>query len=86
MSINENKMSRNILHENYLSAPSLFPPTKNQMDESMKLFDSICNSRWFRETPVFLFLTKKDLLAEKILHSPLTVCFPDYTGRCLDEY
>ncbi|CAB0007670.1 unnamed protein product [Nesidiocoris tenuis] len=36
----------------------------NRMVESMKLFDSICNSKWF----------------EKITKSPLTICFPEYTG------
>lgn len=52
----------------------------NRMVESMKLFDSICNSKWFVETSIILFLNKKDLFQEKILSSPLTICFPEYTG------
>lgn len=51
------------------------------MIESMKLFDSICNSKWFVETSIILFLNKKDLFEEKIAKSPLTICFPEYTGK-----
>ena len=50
------------------------------MEESLKLFESIINNRWFIETSVILFLNKKDLFEEKITNSPLTICFPDYTG------
>lgn len=53
----------------------------NRMIESMKLFDSICNSKWFVETSIILFLNKKDLFEEKIARSPLTICFPEYTGK-----
>ncbi|VDP03558.1 unnamed protein product [Soboliphyme baturini] len=52
----------------------------NRMVESMKLFDSICNNKWFTDTSIILFLNKKDLFEEKIRKSPLTICFPDYTG------
>ncbi|TMS37404.1 hypothetical protein L596_004341 [Steinernema carpocapsae] len=52
----------------------------NRMVESMKLFDSICNNKWFTETSIILFLNKKDLFEEKIRKSPLTTCFPEYTG------
>jgi len=47
----------------------------------MKLFDSICNNRWFELTSIILFLNKKDLFAEKIVKSPLTIAFPEYTGK-----
>ena len=54
------------------------------MQESLKLFDSICNNKWFGDTSIILFLNKKDLFEEKILRSPLTICFPEYTGNfCL---
>ncbi|CAD5219668.1 unnamed protein product [Bursaphelenchus okinawaensis] len=53
----------------------------NRMQESLKLFDSICNSPWFAEIHFILFLNKKDLFAEKIPRSPLTVCFPEYKGQ-----
>jgi len=53
----------------------------NRMQESLKLFDSICNSPWFSDVHFILFLNKKDLFAEKIHRSPLTVCFPEYKGQ-----
>uniref|UniRef100_A0A8B9L4E1 Adenylate cyclase-inhibiting G alpha protein n=1 Tax=Astyanax mexicanus TaxID=7994 RepID=A0A8B9L4E1_ASTMX len=52
----------------------------NRMHESMKLFDSICNNKWFTETSIILFLNKKDLFEEKIKRSPLTICYPEYAG------
>lgn len=52
------------------------------MQESLKLFDSICNNKWFTDTSIILFLNKKDLFEEKIKRSPLTICFPEYTGKC----
>ncbi len=70
--------------------------TVNRTDESIKLFDEICNSKWFQTTSVILFLNKKvaassvtcartltlfkDLFAEKIQRVDLNVCFKDYTG------
>jgi guanine nucleotide-binding protein G(i) subunit alpha len=50
------------------------------MSESMKLFESVCNNKWFVDTSIILFLNKKDLFEEKLKHSPLTVCFPEYSG------
>ncbi|XP_072308801.1 guanine nucleotide-binding protein G(i) subunit alpha-2-like [Eucyclogobius newberryi] len=57
----------------------------NRMHESMKLFDSICNNKWFTETSIILFLNKKDLFEQKIQHSPLTICFPEYSGPNTNE-
>uniref|UniRef100_A0A8C2XXR3 G protein subunit alpha o1 n=1 Tax=Capra hircus TaxID=9925 RepID=A0A8C2XXR3_CAPHI len=54
--------------------------TTNRMHESLKLFDSICNNKWFTDTSIILFLNKKDIFEEKIRKSPLTICFPEYTG------
>ncbi|XP_064885009.1 guanine nucleotide-binding protein G(o) subunit alpha isoform X3 [Columba livia] len=58
--------------------------TTNRMHESLKLFDSICNNKWFTETSIILFLNKKDIFEEKIKKSPLTICFPEYTGAVLE--
>lgn len=55
--------------------------TTNRMQESLKLFDSICNNKWFLDTSIILFLNKKDLFEEKIKRSQLTICFPEYTGE-----
>ncbi|KAI1732631.1 g-protein alpha subunit domain-containing protein [Ditylenchus destructor] len=52
----------------------------NRLHESLKLFDSICNNKWFVNTSIILFLNKKDLFEEKIRRSPLTLCFPEYKG------
>ncbi|KAM8799374.1 guanine nucleotide-binding protein G(o) subunit alpha isoform X1 [Calonectris borealis] len=54
--------------------------TTNRMHESLKLFDSICNNKWFTDTSIILFLNKKDIFEEKIKKSPLSICFPEYTG------
>ena len=50
------------------------------MRESMKLFESICNNKWFTDTSIILFLNKKDIFNEKIRSSPLSICFPEYKG------
>jgi len=52
----------------------------NRLEEALNLFENICNSRWFRDTSIILFLNKCDLFREKILRVPLTVAFPEYTG------
>jgi len=55
----------------------------NRMEETLNLFDEICNSRWFRETSIILFLNKRDVFAEKIVKVPLKVCpvFSEYAGE-----
>lgn len=50
------------------------------MIESLRLFESICNSRWFINTSIILFLNKKDLFAEKIKRVSIKIAFPDYDG------
>lgn len=54
----------------------------NRMHESIKLFKEICNSKWFIDTSMILFLNKKDLFEEKIKKVDLKVCFPEYNGGC----
>jgi guanine nucleotide-binding protein G(o) subunit alpha len=46
--------------------------TTNRMHETLRLFESICNNKWFVNTSIILFLNKKDLFEEKILRSSLT--------------
>eukprot|EP01114_Cavostelium_apophysatum_P008355 TRINITY_DN2077_c0_g1_i1.p1 TRINITY_DN2077_c0_g1~~TRINITY_DN2077_c0_g1_i1.p1 ORF type:complete len:354 (-),score=138.25 TRINITY_DN2077_c0_g1_i1:71-1132(-) len=52
----------------------------NRMFESLKLFKEICNSRWFIDTSMILFLNKKDVFEEKIKKTDLKVTFEEYTG------
>ncbi|VDM58824.1 unnamed protein product [Angiostrongylus costaricensis] len=54
--------------------------TTNRMLESQRLFESICNSRWFINTSIILFLNKRDLFIEKIKHLSIKTAFPEYTG------
>jgi guanine nucleotide-binding protein G(o) subunit alpha len=54
--------------------------TMNRMTESLHLFETIFNNRFFVKTSFILFLNKRDLFEEKIKHSPLTACFPEYDG------
>lgn len=54
--------------------------TQNRLEESLTLFDSVVNSRWFSRTSVVLFLNKIDVFANKLPYSPLENYFPDYNG------
>ncbi|ORY07721.1 guanine nucleotide binding protein, alpha subunit [Basidiobolus meristosporus CBS 931.73] len=53
---------------------------QNRMTESLELFESIVNSRWFLRTSVIFFLNKIDLFREKLPRVPLSNYFPEYTG------
>uniref|UniRef100_A0A915E609 Chondroitin proteoglycan 4 domain-containing protein n=1 Tax=Ditylenchus dipsaci TaxID=166011 RepID=A0A915E609_9BILA len=53
---------------------------EQRMVESMRLFESICNSRWFINTSMILFLNKKDLFLEKIKRISIKIAFSDYKG------
>lgn len=55
--------------------------TVNRMQEALTLFDSICNSRWFVNTSIILFLNKIDRFKEKLPVSPMKNYFPDYEGK-----
>ncbi|KAG0258837.1 hypothetical protein BG011_003058, partial [Mortierella polycephala] len=52
----------------------------NQMEEAMMLFDQICNSQWFVDTSIILFLNKMDIFRQKIQYSSIKAYFPDYDG------
>ena len=45
--------------------------TANRMQESLRLFDSICNNKYFSNTAFILFLNKKDSFAEKVGRSSI---------------
>jgi len=52
----------------------------NRMVEALNLFEEICNSRWFKETAIILFLNKRDIFLEKVTKISIRVCFPEYRG------
>lgn len=54
--------------------------TQNRMAESLILFDSIVNSKWFLNSSIILFLNKIDLFRDKLKRSPLEKYFPEYAG------
>lgn len=56
----------------------------NRMHESIMLFDTLLNSRWFINTPFILFLNKVDIFQEKVKRSPIRQHFPDYPGKLGD--
>jgi len=51
------------------------------MHEALDLFQEICQKPEFKQTPIFLFLNKKDLFEERLRKTPLTACFPDFKGN-----
>eukprot|EP00466_Bigelowiella_natans_P006467 jgi/Bigna1/54056/estExt_Genewise1Plus.C_280052 len=54
----------------------------NRMVEAVHLFKDVCNSNWFENTSMILFLNKEDLFRQKIEETPITVSpvFQDYDG------
>jgi guanine nucleotide-binding protein subunit alpha len=56
-------------------------PPQNRMQESLVLFESVINSRWFLRTSVILFLNKIDVFKQKLPKVPLVHYFPEYTGE-----
>lgn len=53
---------------------------QNRMAESLVLFESVINSRWFLRTSIILFLNKIDVFKTKLPKVPLDRFFPEYTG------
>jgi GTPase SAR1 family protein len=54
----------------------------NRMMEALNLFESVVKNVHFENTPIMLFLNKKDIFAEKIMYSNITDSpfFSDYAG------
>ena len=53
----------------------------NRLHESIKLFTTVLNNKWFTEAAIIVLFNKKDLLELKLKESSITVCFPQYTGN-----
>mmetsp|Transcript_10752 Transcript_10752/g.27375 ORF Transcript_10752/g.27375 Transcript_10752/m.27375 type:complete len:356 (+) Transcript_10752:170-1237(+) len=60
--------------------------TQNRMTDTLHLFDSICNSRWFQKTAMILFLNKRDLFARKVAKKLIREVpeWHDYQGKPFD--
>ena len=56
------------------------PDAQKRMAESLILFESVINSRWFLRTSIILFLNKIDVFKSKLPKVPLERYFPEYTG------
>jgi len=56
----------------------------NRMKESLELFSEVTKKDIFKNTPIFLFLNKKDLFEDMVTKQKidLNVAFPEYTGGC----
>lgn len=52
----------------------------NRMRELIVLFDALCNSQWFSNTPFILFMNKIDIFERKIVKSPIKKHFSEYIG------
>ena len=53
---------------------------KNRLLESLELFQNVINLPWFENTPIILFLNKRDLFAEKVRAIDLSLLFDNYAG------
>ncbi|KAM3589578.1 Guanine nucleotide-binding protein alpha-2 subunit [Umbelopsis sp. WA50703] len=53
---------------------------QNRMLESLVLFESVINSRWFLRSSIIFFLNKVDVFKVKIARIPLERYFNDYAG------
>jgi len=53
---------------------------KNRMHESLELFNKVTYNKIFENTPIFLFLNKKDLFESMIKEVDMNVAFPEYKG------
>jgi guanine nucleotide-binding protein G(i) subunit alpha len=54
--------------------------TQTRMMETLVLFDSVVNSRWFLNTSIILLLTNVSRFKQKLGKDPLNNYFPDYSG------
>lgn len=45
----------------------------NRQEESLRLFSEICESKWFHNSIIILFLNKRDLFREKLQYTPFKI-------------
>jgi len=54
--------------------------SRNRMIESLELFAKVVSNPVFKDTPMFLFLNKRDLFETQIREVDLKKAFPEYEG------
>eukprot|EP00457_Paulinella_chromatophora_P001260 gb/GEZN01001262.1/.p2 GENE.gb/GEZN01001262.1/~~gb/GEZN01001262.1/.p2 ORF type:complete len:437 (+),score=82.43 gb/GEZN01001262.1/:1174-2484(+) len=54
--------------------------SKNRLEESLELFERVTSNKIFADTPIFLFLNKKDLFEKQIQATDMRSRFPEYDG------
>ncbi|KAJ7217520.1 G-protein alpha subunit-domain-containing protein [Mycena rebaudengoi] len=59
----------------------IYDSNVTQMQDAMTMWDSICNSQWFKHTSLMLLLTKDDIFQKKIKTSEIRTFFPDFVGE-----
>ncbi|KAG2038547.1 guanine nucleotide binding protein, alpha subunit [Suillus americanus] len=59
---------------------SLEGENQNRIQESLILFETVVDSRWFLGTSIILFLNKMDVFKKKLPKAPLEKYIPTYTG------
>ncbi|KAF2075402.1 hypothetical protein CYY_003281 [Polysphondylium violaceum] len=50
----------------------------NRLQESLNLFDQVCNDKTFPNTSIILFMNKIDLFREKLKRVSIKTCFSEY--------
>jgi len=53
----------------------------NRMDDSIELFNKICNNELFTNTGIILFLNKIDIFKQKLTTTKVKDYFPGYEGK-----
>lgn len=54
--------------------------SKNKMDDSLTLFETVAQNPLFEGLPIFLLLNKKDIFTELLETRPLADAYPEYEG------
>uniref|UniRef100_A0A0B6ZCR3 Uncharacterized protein n=1 Tax=Arion vulgaris TaxID=1028688 RepID=A0A0B6ZCR3_9EUPU len=54
---------------------------QTEIHDAMRVFQTVTSYAGFIRSPIILFLNKKDIFQQKLKKVPLTVAFPEYTGK-----
>jgi guanine nucleotide-binding protein G(i) subunit alpha len=55
-------------------------PNVNRLQESIQVFDSVINSRWFLKSTIIFFMNKTDLFKDRLRRFPLENYYKDYAN------